>query len=720
MIRSHLRHLRSACLVLSALVIGCSGDGPSAPPPSPSITISTPASTLAAVGATLQLNATALNTTSLPTWSSANPAVATVTPAGLVTAVGNGTTVMTASVPDASATVSITVAQTVSTVVMTPSTLTIEGGLGDTGQLTAAASDVNGNPVAGVDLTWSTEDAALATVSSTGLVTAAVREGFTIVRAAVGTFSASASITITDPPGPFVIEAEYDSMRVAPSASSRLRVNAFDQETGEAVAFTASGGSCATGFNQVDGELLFNFNGGANTTCPVLLAAPGVTKTVTVRGYDPQVLSFDGLSMRYTNDFSFILNNDPAASNDWHGNGQRVTAWRPIAPPDWYPVGHHFETRGGGGSYSLNISAAGTGDVPMVLLRDDSGTNLRAPSGYTLIWSSFEDCGTLCFDRPAIAWVWRPNCPTGFFALGSVATSSAAQPSTEAIRCVADARTAVATQGGFVFSDAGSGADNDLAIFAVGAVAAGAARTDGRVPMSARATVACGTGSPCAGATYRQLAIRPQVMESGGTERAAALTDWAPMPNIRNSSRRVRIPFTLVRSMDPEQNGGNRSMTRENAESSPFFFVETVRTTSEVVGFNNRCLSSPTTLTYTTTESRFTEQSNSFSEEYGVRFSIEGEVGFLGTGTTVTAEVSATFNWTSTTSSGFASETSISLSPVALPRHYVAIVGKKTEIYLRDAFNNQVGPGIRSEGSQLAGLEYTGPNWKNSPTCGGS
>ena len=109
MIRSHLRRLRSACLALSALVIGCKGDGPSARPPAASITITTPASTLATIGATLQLSATALNTTSPPRWSSGSPGVASVSATGLASAVANGTTVITASVPGASATVTITV-----------------------------------------------------------------------------------------------------------------------------------------------------------------------------------------------------------------------------------------------------------------------------------------------------------------------------------------------------------------------------------------------------------------------------------------------------------------------------------------------------------------------------------------------------------------------------------------------------------------------------------
>ena len=66
----------------------------------------------------------------------------------------------------------------------------------ETLQLQAVARDAAGLAVAGVMISWTSSDQAVATVSSTGLVTA-VAEGPSTITAAVLTASSSAQLTVT-------------------------------------------------------------------------------------------------------------------------------------------------------------------------------------------------------------------------------------------------------------------------------------------------------------------------------------------------------------------------------------------------------------------------------------------------------------------------------------------------------------------------------------------
>jgi glucose/arabinose dehydrogenase len=72
---------------------------------------------------------------------------------------------------------------------------------GQTVQFTATALDDNGNPVAGQSFQWTTGDATVATVSSTGLVTG-IAEGQAPIQATTGGVSGTVTISVTAAPGP--------------------------------------------------------------------------------------------------------------------------------------------------------------------------------------------------------------------------------------------------------------------------------------------------------------------------------------------------------------------------------------------------------------------------------------------------------------------------------------------------------------------------------------
>ena len=140
-----------------------------------SISLNTPSATLA-VGDTKQLTATispSNATNKSVTWSTNNSSVATVSSSGLVIAKSEGSATITCKAKDGSgkyATCSITVKN--STVYVTSvnlSTLSATLAVGDTKQLTATISPSNAT---NKSVTWSTSNSSVATVSSSGLVTA--------------------------------------------------------------------------------------------------------------------------------------------------------------------------------------------------------------------------------------------------------------------------------------------------------------------------------------------------------------------------------------------------------------------------------------------------------------------------------------------------------------------------------------------------------------------
>ena len=104
--------------VLPVVLVSCSGSESPTQPPAPvatSITLSPTTLSFSALGAAQQLTATvtdqkgAVMASASVTWVSSNQAVATASPSGLVTSVGNGTATITAASGGASASATVTV-----------------------------------------------------------------------------------------------------------------------------------------------------------------------------------------------------------------------------------------------------------------------------------------------------------------------------------------------------------------------------------------------------------------------------------------------------------------------------------------------------------------------------------------------------------------------------------------------------------------------------------
>lgn len=129
-------------------------------------------------------------------WASSNVSVARVDGSGLVTAIRNGTAVITATAGQASGNATLRVTQSANSVVVSAAVDTIA--VGDSLTLTAEAFDERGNAVTDPEFIWSTSDARVADVDPTGLVRG-IGEGTASITATSGTAAASAAITVTNP-----------------------------------------------------------------------------------------------------------------------------------------------------------------------------------------------------------------------------------------------------------------------------------------------------------------------------------------------------------------------------------------------------------------------------------------------------------------------------------------------------------------------------------------
>ncbi|HEY0674232.1 MAG TPA: Ig-like domain-containing protein [Longimicrobiales bacterium] len=189
------------------------------PPPSPAPVIASvavsPTSITVARDSSSQLTAVARDSAGTLisgvtfTWSSSNTQVATVSATGSVTGVAAGTSVVTATAGGRSASSNVTVTApstppppappVIASIVVTPSSVTLDPQ--GSAQLSAVARDSAGTPISGVTFAWITTNQGVATVSSSGVVTA-VSAGTATIRASAGGQIGSSSVTVNAPPPP--------------------------------------------------------------------------------------------------------------------------------------------------------------------------------------------------------------------------------------------------------------------------------------------------------------------------------------------------------------------------------------------------------------------------------------------------------------------------------------------------------------------------------------
>ncbi|HEX9692440.1 MAG TPA: Ig-like domain-containing protein [Gemmatimonadales bacterium] len=150
------------------------------------VSISPAETTLVAFGASVELTAAVTDANgkpvagALPTWTSRASDVATVDGGGVVIAVGNGVAVITADVEGLTDSAEVAVAQQVTGLDVSPSSLTLTA-LGAAVRVDAVPTDANGHPVDNAAVTWTSLAPAIASVDESGLVTAVSNGNATIV-----------------------------------------------------------------------------------------------------------------------------------------------------------------------------------------------------------------------------------------------------------------------------------------------------------------------------------------------------------------------------------------------------------------------------------------------------------------------------------------------------------------------------------------------------------
>ncbi len=130
-------------------------------------------------------------------YNSSNTAVATVTIAGQVIAVGVGTATVSAVADGKTATVPVTVTpETAASITVNPPSQTLRRG--DNKQMSFVAFNAARNPISGVTVRWATSNSSIATISQNGLVTGLTSGTVTVTADANNVFGA-AQIIVTEP-----------------------------------------------------------------------------------------------------------------------------------------------------------------------------------------------------------------------------------------------------------------------------------------------------------------------------------------------------------------------------------------------------------------------------------------------------------------------------------------------------------------------------------------
>jgi uncharacterized protein YjdB len=191
-------------------------------------------------GSSVKLAAELLDATGAPLtgrlveWSSDDPTVATVSDDGTVTGVAPGGTTVRARAEQKEGSAAVTVLPVpIASIALAPENPVVD--VGESLQLQATPRDAAGRPLAGRSLQWTSSDVAVATVSSTGLVTGIAPGSATITVSAPGagpngtTPSASVSVTVLLP--------AVTRVQVIPSGASiqvgatlNFAVNLFDSD----------------------------------------------------------------------------------------------------------------------------------------------------------------------------------------------------------------------------------------------------------------------------------------------------------------------------------------------------------------------------------------------------------------------------------------------------------------------------------------------------------
>jgi outer membrane protein assembly factor BamB len=227
---------RLGAIALFGLLAACGGDGnpvetPKPAPETNSVQVTGPSAGMR-VGQTMQLSATARDAAGNAiagrtfAWTSSSEAVASVSPAGLVTSAAPGSVTIRATADGKTGEVTLTITpRPVGAVTVSPQSASIV--VGGTQQLAAAVLDTAGGALADRPVTWMSSDPSVATVAANGMVSAVRAGGPVTITATAEGKSGTAAITVTPVPVA-TVALEPGSATIQVGATEQFRVVARD------------------------------------------------------------------------------------------------------------------------------------------------------------------------------------------------------------------------------------------------------------------------------------------------------------------------------------------------------------------------------------------------------------------------------------------------------------------------------------------------------------
>ena len=353
----------SRMLVAAVVLAACGGDGPIVTScVVNSVSVTPPTATLLPGGTqplAVSVNSSNCSTQPAVSWTTSAADIATVSTAGLVTAVASGSAIITATAGSASGTSLITVSPPPVATVNVTGTSSLA--IGATTILTAVALSTSNVVLTGRTATWSSSNSQIATVNQAGLVTA-VAAGTASIRATIDGVVGQLAVTVLPPLAITTSVPAAGAATVLIDAVIRITFSAaIDPTTVTATSVVLStGGTVVPATRTVSGNvvtvtpsaLLTEFNTGyslqvttaVKSTAAQALASNG-SVAFTTDFWDPN------FHYRITNQFS-----GPSKSLDTFANSRECFMGDTgnFSGQFWF-----FIARGTGGSYSMQNAFGG-------------------------------------------------------------------------------------------------------------------------------------------------------------------------------------------------------------------------------------------------------------------------------------------------------------------------------------------------------------------------
>jgi uncharacterized protein YjdB len=223
-------------------------------------------------------------------WTSSNSDVAIVSSGGTVTARAAGTVIITAESGEQQGTAAVTVtAVTLANISLTPNSVAL--GPGEDVQLTAEGTYSDGTVRAlTTEVTWTSSASTVASVDSTGRVTAHI-PGAAIITAAEGILQSTALVTVIQPVTLVDIALEPENVTLEPKQTQQLTVmGQYSDGTTRPLSAATTWKSSNTKVAQVDDAgLVTAIEAGHEAT--ITASANGFTATATITVVTPRPIS---------------------------------------------------------------------------------------------------------------------------------------------------------------------------------------------------------------------------------------------------------------------------------------------------------------------------------------------------------------------------------------------------------------------------------------------